>query len=269
MYKKFLVVASKQDTAGINIINQLYQFKDEPLYKSLDKFFDIYIIEESVLYEGNLNLRKIEEYDFIIFASKHLSEKNEKSLTVHAPGILENGREKLCPTSALFIKFLFNKLNENAQTHGLSRLYHVSLEATHHGPLINKPCLFIEIGSTELEWKDKRAGFVIAKTISEVIQNFIPNKYHEIAIGIGGPHYCPSFKKIQLNSNVAVSHIIPKYILEINEKMIMEAWNKTNEDPDFALLDWKGFASKEQKNKVIEILEKNHLPWKKVSEIKR
>ena len=31
--------------------------------------------------------------------------------------------------------------------------YKLTLECTHHGPLIEKPCVFIEIGSTETEWE--------------------------------------------------------------------------------------------------------------------
>jgi D-tyrosyl-tRNA(Tyr) deacylase len=55
--------------------------------------------------------------------------------------------------------------------------------------------VFVEIGSTETEWKDRKAGFVIAKSIAETIKNFKENPYNEIAIGIGGPHYCPNLIK--------------------------------------------------------------------------
>ena len=90
-------------------------------------------------------------------------------MTVHVPGNFrkaEYGGEegKVCPTSAIFLKQIFEKLNNNASKFHL-RDYKVTMEATHHGPLINKPCIFIEIGATETEWKDRKAGFVVAKTI--------------------------------------------------------------------------------------------------------
>ena len=278
MYRKFLVLASKQDEAGMNIVTQLSQFRKNPVSGILsreEKYFDIFIVDNSILFEENLNLNQINEYDFVIFASKHKSEKHTKSLTVHAPGNLSfeepkfGGKKgKVCIASAVFQKQIFKKLRDNAEKSVLKK-YNVTMEATHHGPLINKPCLFIEIGATEEEWKDKRAGFAVAKTISEAIQEFKENKYHEIAVGIGGPHYCPEFNKLQLDSNVAISHVIPKYISPITEEMIKEVWKKTDEEVDFAIVDWKGLGGAEQRQKIIDVLEKTQLPWKKLDEIDR
>ena len=278
MYRKFLVLASKQDEAGMNIVTQLSQFRKNPVSGILsreEKYFDIFIVDNSILFEENLNLNQINEYDFVIFASKHKSEKHTKSLTVHAPGNLSfeepkfGGKKgKVCIASAVFQKQIFKKLKENAEKSALKK-YNVTMEATHHGPLINKPCLFIEIGSTEEEWKDKRAGFAVAKTISETIQEFKENKYHEIAVGIGGPHYCPEFNKLQLDSNVAISHVIPKYISQITEEMIKEVWKKTGEEVDFAIVDWKGLGNAEQRQKVIDVLEEIKLPWKKLGDVER
>jgi D-aminoacyl-tRNA deacylase len=273
MYQKFLIIASKEDKAGINITAQLSQFKKNPVVSALqqvDRGFDFYLVEDSILHSENLDLEKINKYDFVIFASKHRSEKNEKAITIHTPG---NPREakfggeegKICPASAVFQKQLFEHLNENAKD---LEGYAVTLEATHHGPLIGKPCLFIEIGSTDLEYHDRRAGFAVAKTISETIENFKENPYNEIAVAIGGPHYCPNFNKLQEKSNVAISHIIPSYLTPITEEMIKEAIRKTEEELDFVVVDYKSFRA-EERNKVIEILEKNYIPWKKTSDVKR
>lgn len=276
MFKKYLVIASKKDKAGINITTQLSQFRPNPLLKSMNQSpsFDFYLVEEDMLYNENLNLEKINEYDFIIFASKHQSEKKEKTLSVHSPGNFRTNdfggeKEKVCPFSALFNKFIFEKLNEKTKEHHLDDKYKVTLECTHHGPLINKPGVFIEIGSTDIEWNDRRAGFVIAKTIQETIEQFKENPYREIAIGIGGPHYCPSFNKIQLKSNIAISHVIPGYAMPITEQMILETIEKTTEDLDFALIDWKGLGKSEQRQEIIDILEKNYISWKKSSDVNR
>ena len=147
--------------------------------------------------------------------------------------------------------------------------YKLTLECTHHGPLINKPGIFIEIGSTENEWKDRKAGFIIAKTISEIIEEFKHNPYNEIAFGIGGPHYCPNFNKIQLKSNIALSHVIPQYALPLTDEMIKQAVEKTSEEIDFAVLDWKGLGNAEQRKQVTDILDKFYIPYKKTSEIKK
>ena len=145
----------------------------------------------------------------------------------------------------------------------------MTLECTHHGPLINKPCIFIEIGSTETEFTDRQAGFVIAKTIKDIIQEFKENPYNEVAIGIGGPHYCPNFNKLQLNSNVALSHIIPQYAFPLTEEMIKQAIDKTEEEVDFVLLDYKGLGNAEQRKQVLEILDKLYIQYKKTSEVEK
>ena len=139
------------------------------------------------------------------------------------------GKEgKICKTSALFEKQLFENLIKYAKHYELDKDYAVTLEATHHGPLIDKPCIFIEIGATETEWNDRRAGFVVAKTIEETIKTFKENPYNEVAIAIGGPHYCPTFNKIQSNSNVAISHVIPAYALPLSDEMIKEENKQTD-----------------------------------------
>ena len=63
MFKKYLIVASKLDKAGINITTQLSQFGN----------FDFYFVDNEIVYTENINLEKINQYDFIIFASKHQS----------------------------------------------------------------------------------------------------------------------------------------------------------------------------------------------------
>lgn len=275
MYQKYLVIASKKDPAGINITTQLSQFRQNPVVSSMANTpsFDFYLRDEEIISDKNIAHEKINKYDFIIFASKHQSEKKIKSLSVHAPGNwrkaeIDNERIKICKTSAVFQKQLFGFLNKNAKEHNL-RDYQITLECTHHGPLINKPCIFIEIGSTENEWTDRKAGFIIAKTIRDIIENFKENPYNEIAFGIGGPHYCPNFNKIQLNSNIAISHIIPQYALPITEEMVKQAVEKTEEEIDFALLDWKGITNAEERQRIIAILDKLYIAYKKTSQIEK
>ena len=263
MIKKFLIVGSKADPASRAIMMHLMEFGG----------FDLHIIEGDMLDGRNLNPEKIGQYDLIIFASKHRSEKKEKTLSIHSPG---NWNEvwggglpnRVSPSSAQFNKHLFEKLKKQKEESDLTK-YKVTLECTHHGPLIDRPSVFIEIGGSEEEWKDRRAAFCVARAIREAIETWEENPYLEVAIGIGGPHYCPSFNKLQLTSNVAISHIIPKYAGPITEQMILEAVNNTIEEVDFAVLDWKGLGKAEDRNKVIEFLEKNYISWKKVSEVKR
>lgn len=263
-YKKFLIVGSKADKAAINMTTQLSQFGD----------FNFYFVDKSIIYTENLDLDKINQYDFVVFVSTHRSENSkEKTLSVHAPGnfrFAELGGEKgkACRSSAFFMKQMFEKIHENMQQYNLKD-YVLTMEATHHGPLIDKPCVFVEIGPTEAEWTDRRAGFIMARAISEAIKNFHENENNEIAIAVGGPHYCPSFNKIQLKSNVAISHVISQYVFPITEEMIKEAVEKTEEEIDFILLDWKGIGRADERQKIIEILDKLYLRYKKTSDVNK
>jgi len=264
MDKKFLIIASKLDKAGINITTQLSQFPSEGK-------FSFYLVEEESIYTENLDLEKINSFDFVIFASKHVSSSGEKTLSVHAPGNWRSAdyggeKGKVCGSSALFFKQIFSKLDENVKQSGLKD-YKVTMEATHHGPLLEKPCVFIEIGSTETEWTDRRAAFVVAKTISNIIDEFKENPYNEVAVAIGGPHYCPSFNKVQLNSNVAISHVISQNAFPLTEEMVQEAIDKTKEEVDLIILDWKGLGKAEHKEEVLKILDKFFIPKKKTGEI--
>jgi D-aminoacyl-tRNA deacylase len=261
MFENYLIVASKVDKAGVNISTQLSQFGN----------FNFYLVEDEMIFTENINIEKINQYDFIIFASKHQSEKGNKTISVHAPGNWNKaelgGEERtVCSTSALFQKQLFECLHKNIEKFSLKD-YDLTMECTHHGPKIDKPCLFVEIGATDTEWRDRKAGFIVAKSISEIISTFKENPYNEIAVAIGGPHYCPNFNKLQLNSNIAISHVIPQYALPLTEEMVREAISKTAEDVDIIVLDWKGLGNSEQRQQVMEILKKFYLPVKKTSEI--
>ena len=275
MYKKYLVVASKEDVAGMNIVSQLSQFRGNPLLSSIkddEGFFDVYICNDDILFEENLFMEKIAKYDFVIFASRHKSSSGQKSLCIHAPGNFGEasmgGKDgKVAPTSALFQKDMFETLNKNFKDHEL-RDFVVTMEATHHGPLINKPCLFIEIGSDIDAWKNKKAGFIVAKTISDCVLKFKPNRYREVGFGIGGTHYCPEFNKVQLNSNVALSYVVPKYNLPLTEEMVRDMLASTEEEVDFAVLNWKGLGNKEFREQVISVLDKLYVSYKKIGELR-
>jgi len=262
-YQKYLVIASKKDIAGMNIADNLSKFGK----------FNFLFVDEETIFTENLDQYPISQYDFVIFVSKHKSESKEKTISLHAPG--NPGKDaiyggipfKVCKTSALFQKQLFQKIHELVKEHDLDK-YKITLECTHHGPLIEKPCVFLEIGSSDEEWKDRRAGFVVALALSKTLQEFKQNTYNEIAIGFGGPHYCPNFNKLQLSSNVAVSHVVPQYAFPVNEELIKEVISKTEEEVDFLVLDWKGLNS-EQRNSVISICDKNRIQWKKTSDIEK
>jgi D-aminoacyl-tRNA deacylase len=273
---KYAIIYSKKDLAGINIAECLKQFflPQVTIIEVAKESYEVENIDEKEEYKEQLK-----NVEFIIFATRHQAKEKRNTLSLHAPGNWRNADfggkpSKVCKTSALALKFLFQKMQENKITANLD--YELTLEVTHHGPLIEKPCLFIEIGTTEEQWQDKKAGQVIAKTISD-FQNFDKwkaeenNKKIKTAIAIGGPHYCNNFNKIQLSkeSNIAISHIVPQYCLPLNETMLKEAIEKTSENTDLVLVDWKGCGNSEERQKILNLIEKFGLEYKKTSDINR
>ena len=261
---RFAIAYGKQDPAGNNIVQQLKKISFTPQIPIIQ-------LKKHPIYSENINkLPELRNIDFLIFASTHRSEKNQPSLSVHAPGNWRGAKlggkpGKTCNTSSQVLKYLFQQLNKNAQE---LEDYQITLECTHHGPLIDLPCCFIEIGSTEKQWKDEQAGKIIAKTILS-LQNFKPNKNLISTIGIGGPHYCQGFNKIQLNSNYAISHIIPQYSLPLTENMLKQAEQKTTEQVKTILLDWKGCGKSERRQEVVKIIEKLGLNYERTKGIEK
>ena len=259
----FAVVSSEQDEAGMNIFRCIHE--EIP---SLNH----YLIKEDSIHAENIDKSLLKNYDFIIFATRHKSQEHRKTFSVHAPGNWKNaefgGREgKVCKTSALFLKHLFKTLSQ--ETKKMKSDYECTLECTHHGPFIEKPCCFIEIGTTKEEWQDKLSARIIAEIIKRAINSFNEKENWKPAIAIGGPHYCPNFNKIQLNSEYAISHIIPEYALPLTEEMIKEAIEKTIEPIDCILLDWKGLGKSEERKWVIDLLSRLNLKYKRTNEVEK
>lgn len=257
---RFAVLYSKKDIAGKNIAGQLKKFY-------LPQIPIIELSKETIYSENCDKIPELKNIDFIVFASKHKSESCKPCLSLHAPGNWRGtdygGKPgKVCLTSALILKYLFQELNKNAKE---ITDYECTLECTHHGPYIEKPCCFIELGSSEEQWRDEKAARIIAKTISS-LQNYEKQKYKP-AIGIGGKHYCNNFNKIQLNSEYAISHIIPEYVFPLTESMLKEAIEKTQETVSTAVVDWKGCGKSEERKQIIDIIKKAGLEIKRTSEV--
>jgi len=175
-----------------------------------------------------------------IFLSKHTSQTGKPSLTVHPIGNYGKaelgGKDKtLVKSSPKMMAYLLRSMKKNARE---KNLYHkVSYEVTHHGPYMTIPTLFVEVGSTEEEWKKTKPAEVIGKTVVELIEKYqYENKIKDkttVLVGMGGGHYAPRFTDVVFEKNAAFGHMIPGYQINagnIDEKMFEQAIEKT---PDF------------------------------------
>jgi D-aminoacyl-tRNA deacylase len=263
---KIAVIVSKLDTAGMNIRNELlrnFEFitgADAAAFESISLFA---INNDTVIYDEADSL----DADFLVFATRHQSKTGEKTLSVHFPGNfgeanLGGRKSELCVAPAGLLKNMFKRLVEYGRDSG----YDVTMEATHHGPFLKKPAMFIEIGSAEEQWKDPDAAKIIAKTIINGIKDY--REMSSAAIGFGGIHYCSNFNKVLLRTNIALSHVCPKYsLMQLDAEMIRQMVERTYEKVELAILDWKGMSG-EDKSHLIPLLDEAGLPWKKIKELR-
>ncbi len=265
------IIVSKKDEAGMNIRDSLLTYKFNETEETFEgnKVFSIdniklYTAETESIYCEDID--KEIDADLFIFATKHESASKVNSLSVHSPGnwgeAKYGGKEKQLGIAPEFhLKAALKKLEELN-----NRDYEVVQECTHHGPFLNKPCMFIEIGSSLEQWKDKKAADIIAKTIMETLSK--EQEECKVAVGIGGLHHTPNFKRIILESDIAIGHVCPKYMLEeLNKDLIKQAVEKSTKKAELAILDWKGLS--QHKQKVTSLLEKLNIPYKKVNDIKQ
>jgi D-aminoacyl-tRNA deacylase len=189
----------------------------------------------------------------------------KKTLCVHTPGNWGKanigGRDfTLPPSDASILKTAYLELKKQNNLD-----YETSAEVTHHGPFLSRPSLFIEIGSSKLQWEDKAAAEVIAKTIINLVRKPNLNKFRT-AIAIGGGHYMPSFNKVLEKTDIALAYICPRHNIDsLNEEILQQAIKNSLEPIDFFLLDWKGLGP--HKEKITKLLAKFNFPVKRVKEV--
>ena len=279
------IISYSKDKASINIKENLVNNFD---FNESDEKFDnnnifqttidndiikLYTINSEHIYTDGLD-RKIDA-DLFIFISKHSAVEGRPSLTCHPIGNFgkaeKGGREKtLCTAPSFFLKNILNELNKNSDDAD----YDVTMEATHHGPFLEKPILFVEIGSSEKEWEDQNAGSIIAKSLISTIKNNSnnndsinknfneKNNNYESVFVIGGSHYNHVATKAMLKTNFGMGHICAKYNLEnLDESLIKQAMKKTIPEARFVLLDWKGLGK--EKKGIVDILERSNIEYRR------
>jgi len=255
-----------QNPAAQNIMKQFSELGvDVPVIET-DKNF-LYLTNDDINQGTQEHRNTGTQNGLLIIPSTHKSKAEKKSLTIHATGNF--GNAELGGESKTL-----NPTNPAAIATGLRSMakaqlpeFEVCMEVTHHGPTIDTPLVFIEIGSSEKEWGDEEAGKIVANAIKEIIENLkTENVKTENYIGFGGPHYAPSFsKKVIENENIAIGHILPKYQQENVTKEIIQQMLKGS-NAKKAVFDWDGMKG-EYRNKAIEILDELGVEWCKSGEL--
>jgi D-aminoacyl-tRNA deacylase len=164
------------------------------------------------------------QVEVVIFASRHRAESRIPTLTVHPIGNYSTADfggkpSTLSQSSPQFMTSALRNLSANAKGLG----FNISFETTHHGPILNSPAFYIEIGSYEELWGREDAAEAIAKSILSVRDEGYP-----VVVGIGGGHYAPRFTEVALSRKVAMGHMAANYALDsIDESMINQISEKS------------------------------------------
>jgi D-aminoacyl-tRNA deacylase len=274
-----LLVSSNKDPASLNIADQILQHF--PFQKTLEDF------QSSPIYTGNINQRSVtfirlnevlvdaqslpESFpnaELIVFVSRHSSQSGTPTLTVHPPGNFADadlgGLPRTVSVSpAVAMSAALRQLVFFQQKFGLLD-YDVSFEVTHHGPSLNVPTMFVELGSSMSQWTDSKAAYVVACATISAIENFESKPAQKAVIGIGGTHYNKKFTQMALNGEVVFGHMIPKYaVTNVDASMLKHCVERSLEQISEVLLDWRGIKS-EDKPDLLAALDESGVVYRKI-----
>jgi D-aminoacyl-tRNA deacylase len=224
-----LLVESTQDPASVGIAaairgsTSVSRLPGTLSLEALERFPGVLLARsdtlhlESEAYVSGLDRAGVKP-QAIVFLSKHKAASGRPALTVHPVGnlgeALYGGRPgKLGPTAPALQSELLRALAHRARTDAYPA--EVTFEVTHHGPLLEVPSCFLELGSGPEQWTDPRGARVVAHALLDVLSRPLPD--HPVAVGVGGGHYAPRFTEAALTKQVHFGHLVPTHAAETIE----------------------------------------------------
>ncbi len=243
-----LIVAYDKDPAGYNMAKYISKdlIKQNEVYHG--KFLDLIVVSTPIVFADWINEYN---YDGYIFLSKHVSASRILSLTCHTTGILETCTSNEKKTVSIphqylqkaYIKELWNSRDNFTD-------FQITIETTHHGPAtLNRPTLFIEIGTTEEQWNNVQLCNLVAKIIIHILPI---KKSYPTAVGFGGSHYPIKFTNELINGKYALGTIIPKYQLIYLDRVLLSYILKQNYMAKSVMLDFDNLGK--HKKKFLELI---------------
>jgi len=263
-----IIGSSTADKASRNIAKMVIDLYD---FKQTDEVFSDHHVLSSkidnkevklVTFDGSIvqdhKISDLYNVELLIFISRHSSKSGIPTLTVHTPGNLGDAKlgGKLRTVSIAPANAMRNALIEMECQKRRLKLdeFSVLYESTHHGPSLDVPTMFIEVGSSVKQWNNLVAAEAVAHSAISAIRGL---SNCEGVIGIGGPHYNEKFTRMSLKQKVAFGHIIPKYAIPyIDECIITQCVKRTVEEVSRAIFDWKGISSSHRR-RIADICQQN------------
>jgi len=218
-----LLVCSKQDLPSVNMKNCLLNLMDWEEIGSCEdgvmlKSDNTYMLSSDKWHVDFDNVVEASceigiDPELVIFMSRHSSKSGRPTLTVHPLGNYHGNDlgglpEKLVKAAPHHMSEALRSISSINYMEDME----VAFEVTHHGPWLDRPTFFIEIGSDETHWGNKDAAEILARVIAENKKSDYPS-----VVGIGGGHYAPRFTEAALSRKVDFGHMIPNYQLESSD----------------------------------------------------
>ena len=173
------------------------------------------------LLEADFAERKFEapggaRFERALFLSKHSASSGQTAFTVHPIGNL--GREAklggaprtLAPPDPAMATSLLRALWREARPLKVGATF----EATHHGPRMEIPSLFVEVGSGPRDWEEEGYAAAVARA---VVTGYLEQRGEaegRVALGLGGGHYHPKHSDRAREEGLPFGHLVPAYALE-------------------------------------------------------
>lgn len=236
------ILFTRNNPASKNIAEKLLEIGFSELENGVYKYKNIRLIDTKAA--TVLDVPTDFNDDLLIVLSTHKSKNDQQIFTAHYPGNWGNadfgGESKTLNTAhASKLKMIVQNVNESLKTEYQQiqknqKLktgcfgWGVSLEADHHGPTCDIPIIFVEIGSTEKQWNDRRAAEIMAEAVVKTVES---DKKYETVFCVGEGHYPKTFNRMELESDVAVGHLLPKYSIDGLDEELFEQAIKKNVEP--------------------------------------
>jgi D-aminoacyl-tRNA deacylase len=164
-------------------------------------------------------------FDAVLVASKHKAESGKPALTVHPIGNLGEADygglpRRLVPSAPVLMGRVLRRLHAEAA----GTKHQVTFEATHHGPHLETPTAFVEIGTDEASWRDANLGRRVARAILAAAEPSAGDAAPTLVM-VGGSHYAPRATDLVRQSKANVGHIIPGHALErrVDPAVVLDA----------------------------------------------
>jgi D-aminoacyl-tRNA deacylase len=230
-----LVISSTEDPASTNIKQCLLEqadwkeidtFNGYPVYQYTAKDNVIMVTtSKRIIYYEHIDHEVKEALGITptqaIVISRHRGKEGKPSLTVHPIGNYGDAQfggqpQTLVPSAPRLMTHLLRLIKNNLEDTSLA--YFVCYEVTHHGPVLDIPTFFTELGSTEKEWVQSKPAGVLAQSLLQLLAKYqYETDFSEdipVLLGIGGGHYAPRFTDVVFERKAAFGHMIPSYHID-------------------------------------------------------